>query len=44
MLGSHQPDEDLHVVMRGEEAIVFQFNSFELMPGTRELWRSGACI
>lgn len=45
MLESHQPDEDLHVVMRGEKAIAFRFNSFELVPdATRELWRSGACI
>lgn len=45
MLESHQPNEDLHVVIRGEKAISFQFNSFELVPGaTRELWSSGACI
>lgn len=42
MLESHQPDEDLHAVMREEKAITFQFNSFEFVPGTtRELWRSG---
>lgn len=45
MLESHQPNEDLHIVIRGGKAITFQFNSSELVPGTtRELWRSGACI
>lgn len=34
MLESHQLDEDLHVVMRGEKVIAFQFNSFELVPET----------